>query len=110
MVSPDAYQWKAWTDRCGKSWRIDPIHNGVDRDLIAHIGGESGRYIMIDKDGTMRLGSYVGAYPHIGEAIFKPAWTKKFESFERAIIRAAMAGGLDVLMPLAYRAANKSIA
>lgn len=110
MTKTEFAQWKAWTDRCGKYWTIDPIHNGVNRDLIAHIGGESGRYIMIALDGMVNLGSYVGACPHIGESIFKPAWTKKSESFERAIIRAAMAGGLDVLMPLAYRAANKSIA
>ena len=110
MTKSEFAQWKAWTDRCGKSWRIDPVHNGVDRDLIAHIGGESGRYIMIDLDGTMNLGSYVGAYPHIGEATFKPAWTKTFESFERAVIRAAMVGGLDVLMPLAHCAAQKTTA
>lgn len=82
----DKKEFDAWTaetkfsERC---WRRDYI-TGENSKLRArrmgdpsmeeelfYKGGEDGVYIEIRGNGTVTVGEYEGAIPHIGEAIFK---------------------------------------
>jgi hypothetical protein len=93
--------WREWTATSRCKWTVDPIHNGLnDRDLLAHLGGEAGRYVQVDRDGTLNLGTYTDAVPHIGEALFTPTITRRCADFTAALTLAMEAGGVAFLRDL----------
>jgi hypothetical protein len=51
----------------------------------------------ISPAGMLTVGTYEGAYPHIGEAIFSPAAQHRFESFDKALETACQLGGADFM-------------
>ena len=76
-----------WWDETQKSaykWRRDFItsensklkaqreNNPELESELFYKGGEKGVYIDIDGTGSVEVGEYEGAYPHIGEAMFTP--------------------------------------
>ncbi len=99
MTREEYEGWKAWTETGKFRWQVDPIHNGQNgKDLLAYIGGiNHGKYISIDPDGMLMLGSYRDADPHIGEATFKILAKKKYGSFREAMEHVIQSGGLTFL-------------
>ena len=76
-MTPEEFEaWKAETAKSQNAWRIDPCHD-YPEDTLIYRGGESGHYIMITLD-TVSLGTYEGAIPHIGEALFTPLARLKY--------------------------------
>jgi hypothetical protein len=65
-----------------------------------YTGGEDGIYMRIQKDGLLEAGNYEGAFPHIGEAMFKAAVTKQFDNYNDAYTRAMEAGGKQFLVDM----------
>lgn len=98
MTTEEFEGWKAWTERSRNRWVVDLIHNGKGKqDLLLHKGGETGKYLNFDRDGTLRIGSYEGAYPHIGEAIFTIEGQKKYANRDEALRRCMAATGIRFL-------------
>ena len=75
--------WVRHTLSSKDRWTVDPIHNGGRGRLLVHFGGESGKYIHFN-NGEVDLGTYEHAYPHIGDALFKPDWRQTFDSNKAA--------------------------
>lgn len=83
-VSDAEESFQAWTRETSSSrykWVVDRIHDLPD-DFLVFTGGENGRYVSITsnkKVTTLTVGTYQGAVPHIGEALFTPKASKTFE-------------------------------
>lgn len=72
--------WESFMKSSAGRWTVDPIHNGRNGvDLLVFRGCESndgsGVYIRVS-DATVDAGSYAGALPHIGEAMFSSRWSR----------------------------------
>lgn len=91
---------QAWLEETAKSagrWNEDPIWASKG-DLLLYRGGESGRYIEVRSGGhltkgDLSMGTYDGALPHIGEAIFQPLYHHTFTSRAAAIAAARRLAG-----------------
>lgn len=95
-----AEEFKAWTEETASSkyhWKSDPIQASLGRYLF-YMGGQDGKFIEIDRDGKVTVGTYEGAIPHIGEACFFVKFTKQFESKEKALQRVLECGGIKFLL------------
>jgi hypothetical protein len=92
--------WMAVTESSSRRWTEDEIYNFNGHGSLYYIGGENGMYMRIQKDGTLEAGNYEGAIPHIGEALFKPAVTRKFENYSAAFTKALNAGGKKFLVDM----------
>lgn len=76
MDATEYNAWAAWMKSCRGLWTIDPIHDGVHRDLIAFRpspDGEdgSGSYIAVD-GATITAGRYEGGYSRVTDGIMIP--------------------------------------
>lgn len=78
-------------------WVEDHITGLNGRGALFYKGGENGRYMRISPEGMLTVGTYEGAYPHIGETIFSPAEQHRFESFDKALETACQLGGADFM-------------
>ena len=85
--------WLAVTESSRYKWVEDEIYRLNGRGAMYYTGGEDGVYIRISKDGTLEAGSYEGAVPHIGEAMFRPAATRQYDNYSAAFTAAMEAGG-----------------
>jgi len=81
-------------------WVEDEIYRLNGRGAMYYTGGEDGVYMRINKDGKLEAGNYEGAIPHIGEAFFKPAVTKNYDSFSDAYKAAMEAGGKQFMVDM----------
>ena len=89
--------WKAHTKASRFTWTLDPVHNGKNgQDYLFHRGGESGQYISV-KNGDAIIGNFEGAYPHIGEAMFTPVYSKQFADDTTAFMALIKNGGFSFL-------------
>jgi hypothetical protein len=74
----DAQEYKAWTSYMKSRrglWSIDPIHDGVNRDLIAFCPdrNDHSQGVFISISGpTIMSGRYEEADTHLGDALFLP--------------------------------------
>lgn len=85
--------WMAVTESSRYKWVEDEIYRLNGRGAMYYTGGENGVYMRIHKDGLLEAGDYMGAIPHIGEAMFQPAVKRQFDSFSDAYTAAMEAGG-----------------
>ena len=92
--------WMAVTESSRYRWVEDEIYRLNGRGAMYYTGGEDGVYMRIHKDGNLEAGSYEGAIPHIGEAIFKPAVTKEYSSFSEAYKAAMEVGGKQFMIDM----------
>jgi hypothetical protein len=87
MTQQEARGWLAATARSRHAWRLDEIHCTPD-DALIYKGGQMGYYVNLRKVGAawgVEVGTYEGAFPHIGEAAFTVAGRKHFPSPEEAV-------------------------
>lgn len=89
--------WTAVTESSQFRWTEDVIVRLNGYGSLYYIGGEDGQFIQIDKDGRLAAGTYEGAVPHIGDAMFKVAVEKKYPDFNAAFTAALAAGGKKFL-------------
>lgn len=83
MTTAEAKAWILETEASKHAWTLDKIHCHKP-DYLLYIGGTEGHYVSI-RDGLLTIGTYKGAYPHIGEACFMPIGRQKFDTFEQAV-------------------------
>jgi hypothetical protein len=62
--------WKVETARSETRFILDEIHWYNRKEILLFKGGVDGVYVWIFNDGTATIGTYEGAVPHIGEAMF----------------------------------------
>ena len=92
--------WMAVTESSRYRWVEDEIVRLNGRGAMYYTGGEDGIYIRVHTDGKLEAGDYEGAIPHIGEAFFKPAVTKQFDTYNEAYTRAMEAGGKQFMVDM----------
>ena len=51
---------------------FDEVTRMNGRGFLYYSGGESGIDMRVTRDGSLQVGNYEGAIPHIGDALFKP--------------------------------------
>lgn len=99
----DQKEWENWLAITASSihkWVEDKIFRLNGRGAMYYTGGEDGVYMEISNDGTLKLGTYEGALPHIGEAFFDVRIEKKYFDFNKAFQAACQIGGKKFLMDL----------
>ena len=91
MTKEEAERWLCVTARSKIAWQLDQIHNTVD-DSIIYKGGTNGFFLTTRRlysqshprvalnRWVVQVGTYEGAMPHIGEAVFTVIGSKAFES------------------------------
>lgn len=100
MNQKELESWQAVRASSTHKWVEDSIFRLNGRGAMYYTGGEDGIYMEISKDGTLELGDYEGALPHIGEAIFTVKAQKQCAGFDEAFQIACQIGGKKFLMDL----------
>lgn len=100
MDKEEFEQWMEVTRSSRHRWVEDEVTRLNGRGALYYMGGENGLFIRIGTDGMLRAGTYEGALPHIGEAVFTVKAEKKFDSWEQAYQQALEAGGIKFLMDM----------
>jgi len=89
-------------------WAEDEIYRLNGRGAMYYTGGEDGIYLRIQADGTLETGSYEGAIPHIGDAVFTPKVTKAYDSYSAAFQAAMEVGGKQIVADTSSRSEHQS--
>ena len=89
--------WQAVTSGSRHMWVEDAVTRMNGRGCLYYSGGESGIYMRITQEGTLQVGNYEGAVPHIGEALLGPGAERKCGSFNEAFQQACELGGRKFL-------------
>ena len=74
------------------TWRTDIIHNGERQRFLAYAPDEDHRtqgvFIEVTHHGLMEAGTYEGANPTMGDAVFVVEWNHTYDDFNQAFNRA----------------------
>ena len=97
MTGAELKQWMAVTENSRYHWTEDEITRRNGRGALYYFGGEDGVYIRIQPEGELSVGTYEGALPHIGEAIFTRKAVMDCGSFDQAFQKAVELGGARFL-------------
>lgn len=100
MEKAEYEHWQAVTESSIHQWVEDTTVRLNGRGARYYTGGENGTYMEIKKDGTLTVGCYEGAVPHIGEAYFTPHTAWKKDTFDEAFQLALQVGGKKFLADL----------
>ena len=100
MTRDEFARWQDITENSRFQWTEDAIFRLNGRGAFYYIGGEDSGYMRIHKDGRLELGSYEGAVPHIGEALFIPKSERKYADFNEAFTAAIQLGGKQFLVDM----------
>jgi len=100
MTTKEFDGWLALTKDSENNWREDIIYKLNRRGTLYHIGGVDGAYIKIQEGGYLSVGSYTGAYPHIGEALFTEFRGHQYQSYDEAFAAGLEAGGIKLLLDI----------
>ncbi len=94
--------WKQHTEATKYGWTLDPVHNGRNgQNFLFHRGGVNGQFVEVCDGGLIQVGNYMGAMPHIGEAMMKVLYTKECSDTTHALNVLSNAAGLPELAELA---------
>lgn len=63
--------WQSITNESVYRWIEDSITRMNGNGNLFYTGGEDGKFIRLSPEGKLTVGTYEGAFPHIGEAVFK---------------------------------------
>lgn len=77
MTPTEFKNWQTFMRASRGLWTIDPVHDGVNRDLIAFRPDrrDASKGVFVKVDGpSIRAGRYTGAVPHMGEAEYNVLW------------------------------------
>ena len=100
MTDQELQQWLAVTENSRYQWTEDEITRRNGRGALYYFGGENGVYIQVQPDGELSLGTYEGAFPHIGEALFTRKAVLAFDGFDQALQKAMELGGQKFLQDM----------
>ena len=100
MTDLELKQWMAVTEHSRYQWTEDQVTRLNGRGALYYFGGENGVYMRIQPGGTLSVGTYEGAFPHIGEAIFTQKAAQECGGFNQALQRAMELGGQRFLQDM----------
>lgn len=100
MTQQEFEQWQAVTESSQYQWVEDEPTRLNDRGALYYIGGESGLYMWITKEGRLMMGTYEDAIPHIGEATFSIKAEHQCKDFNEGFEYACRLGGANFLRDL----------
>ena len=109
MTEAEMRQWLAVTENSRYQWTEDEITRLNGRGALYYFGGEEGIYIRIQPEGTLSIGTYEGAFPHIGEAMFTRKTVVDCGTFDQAFQKAAALGGQRFLQDMFSRKPSQEI-
>jgi hypothetical protein len=77
MTKKEFNEWMKVVKFSENHWVSDYITEQNSRqrgqpELLLYKGGQDGIYLNVLSDGTVEVGEYKSAIPHIGDAMFKP--------------------------------------
>jgi hypothetical protein len=103
MTKDEFAYWQSRIENSRFRWTEDEIYRLNGRGAFYYTGGEDGIYIKIHKNGRFEAGTYEGAFPHIGEALFTVEAERRCKDYNEAFAPAMQAGGkqfvLDMFSP-----------
>lgn len=100
MTDLECKQWMAVTANSQYQWTEDEVTRLNGRGALYYLGGTDGVYIRIQPEGKLSVGTYEGAIPHIGEALFAQKAVVDCGSFDQAVQKAAELGGQRFLQDM----------
>jgi len=100
MTKDEFAYWQSRIENSRFQWTEDAIFRLNGRGAFYYTGGEDGIYIKIHKDGLVEAGTYEGAFPHIGEAIFTVNAERQCKDYSAAFAAAMEAGGKKFLLDM----------
>lgn len=84
-------EYESWLEETAKSvgaWRVDEVTWANSGTILAYHGappaGATGRYVEIEHNGRLSVGTYADAIPHIGEACFTEIGAIQYQDFATA--------------------------
>ena len=100
MTEAEMRQWLAVTENSRYQWAEDEVTRLNGRGALYYFGGEDGIYIRIQPEGELSVGTYKGAFPHIGEAFFTEKMVVPCNTFDQAFQKAVELGGQKFLQDI----------
>ncbi len=100
MTDLELNQWRAVTENSRYQWTEDEVTRLNGRGALYYFGGEDGIYMRLTTEGKLSIGTYEGAYPHIGEALFTQKSAMDCGSFDQAFQKAVETGGSKFLQDM----------
>ena len=100
MTDQELERWLAVTANSQYQWTEDDVTRLNGRGALYYLGGEDGVYLRIQPEGTISIGTYEGAYPHIGEALFTPKAVQDCGDYNQALQTAMRLGGQKFLQDM----------
>ena len=97
MTQHELEHWLKVTASSEYRWVEDEITRRGGRGALYYTGGEDGIYMRLSPDGRLTAGTYEGAFPHIGEALFTRKAEHQYASFSEASQAALEFGGIQFL-------------
>lgn len=92
--------WQAITQSSTHRWVEDSITRLNGNGGLYYTGGEDGCYMRLAPNGKLMVGTYEGAFPHIGEAMFNCKAEHQYPDFNAAFEAACQLGGKQFLIDL----------
>ena len=104
MTEKEAAEWTAYMKTLRGRWSVDPIHNGEDDNdlLLFHPNLDDptlGVYVRV-QGAQVSAGRFSEAIPHMGEALYVPAWEKEYGSENEAMSAVINRVGVNALLAL----------
>ena len=100
MTDQELNQWLVVTENSRYQWTEDEVTRLNGRGALYYFGGEDGVYIRVQPDGELSVGTYEGAFPHIGEALFTRKAVLACDGFDQALQKAMELGGQQFLQDM----------
>ena len=100
MTQREFEYWQAITESSVHKWVEDNITRLNGNGALYYTGGEDGRYMRLSSDGKLTVGTYEGAIPHIGEAMFRREAEHQYADFNAAFEAACKLGGKQFLVDM----------
>lgn len=100
MTKQEFEYWQAITDGSAHRWVEDSITRLNGNGALYYIGGEDGVYMRLSPVGKLTVGTYEGAFPHIGEAVFSSKMERQYDDINGAFEAACQIGGKQFLVDM----------
>ena len=100
MTDLEWKQWMAVTENSQFQWTADAVTHRNGRGELYYFGGTDGIYMRVQPEGRLSIGTYEGAIPHIGEALFAQKAVQDCGSFGQALQKAMELGGQRFLQDM----------
>ena len=91
---------QAITESSVHKWVEDNITRLNGNGALYYTGGEDGRYMRLSSEGKLTVGTYEGAIPHIGEAMFRREAEHQYADFNAAFEAACKLSGKQFLVDM----------